>query len=402
MAALRRGTPEVLLVLLVVLTSASEPPSPEAEAAYVRSHLLLERAAALDTAAHASRAALEEARELLVSAVKLAPTTWQHHNLLGEVYLRQERWGEAAQAFLTTTQLDHNVASAFLKLGLALEHLPQQTQKAKEAKLIAARLNTDYADLDLETGLSLAPSRVSPLLTNGMVAAPPATHGLAVLIPYRDRAEHLRVLLPKLAASLEAGDRGAMDRIFVVEQANPKRWNKGMVYNAGFDYIWRRWGYECLCFHDVDFIPQNPAIRYGCVQQPTHLSSAPSQYGYKVPVRSLTTVLAWWWACAINAPLCLSAVVGCRCTVQYTSFVGGVLQMNSRDFRAVNGYSNRFWSWGKEDDDLYMRFVARNMTLSREEERAGRYECLDHKRDYSNVETNVELLIEQVSSSNST
>ena len=36
------------------------------------------------------------------------------------------------------------------------------------------------------------------------------------------------------------------------------------------------------------------------------------------------------------------------------------------------------------------------MTLARELESHGRYECLDHDRDYSNVEKNVELLIEQV------
>ena len=354
--------------------------SPGAEAAYVRGKELF--AQAVGDGGGQAQQLLNEARDQLLTATQLAPDIWQHHNALGEVYLRQQRWEAAAQEFLTTTQLNNKVASAFLKLGLvrsrnnsyalvsprglyartsppthahiqfthftfqALEKLPQHAEKATEAKLIAARLNTDYADLDERTGESLAPARITLLrasadpasdLPSTLVEMPPASPGLAVIIPYRHRDQHLRALLPRLTAALYSAPdlkRGKF-RIFVVEQANEKRWNKGMVYNAGFDYIHKRWGYECICFHDVDFLPPSlegggAAIpHYGCVRQPTHLSSAPSQYGYKVP---------------------------------YSAFFGGVLQMSARDFLAVNGYSNRFWGWGKEDDDLYMRFVASTPT----------------------------------------
>ena len=46
---------------------------------------------------------------------------------------------------------------------------------------------------------------------------------------------------------------------FVVEQGNAKEWNKGIVYNAGFDHVRRRYGAECFAFHDVDFIPKRAA-----------------------------------------------------------------------------------------------------------------------------------------------
>lgn len=36
----------------------------------------------------------------------------------------------------------------------------------------------------------------------------------------------------------------------------------------------------------------------------------------------------------------------------YKEIVGGVLAMSMDDFRAVNGYSNMYWAWGGEDDDM--------------------------------------------------
>ena len=40
--------------------------------------------------------------------------------------------------------------------------------------------------------------------------------------------------------------------------------------------------------------------------------------------------------------------------------------------------------------------LAKNLSLSRETAERGRYECIDHERDYSSVTDNVELLMEQV------
>ena len=198
---------------------------------------------------------------MAAAAVELDPSRWQHHNLLGEVYLQQQNWDGAAQEFLATTQLDNQVASAFLKLGYALSKLVGYQDKALEARLIAARLNTDFADLDDDWN-SRALSRIQPIERKGasvMVEPPPLAPPLAIVIPYRDRAEHLEVLVPALSQVLDRQERqrrrptslkienGSSSeaavapesryRIFVVEQANDKRWNKGIVYNAGFHHI---------------------------------------------------------------------------------------------------------------------------------------------------------------------
>eukprot|EP01052_Picozoa_sp_SAG31_P077173 SAG31_NODE_36514_length_312_cov_1.446009_1_plen_84_part_01 len=84
--------------------------------------------------------------------------------------------------------------------------------------------------------------------------------------------------------------------------------------------------------------------------------------------------------------------------------------MSARDYISINGYSNRFWGcevvlyidlcrlietnffrWGKEDDDLYHRIVTAGLSLSREIPARGRFTCLDHPRDYSNVDVRFSL-----------
>ena len=97
-------------------------------------------------------------------------------------------------------------------------------------------------------------------------------------------------------------------------------------------------------FHDVDFIPQNDDIHYGCVTIPTHLSAAPSQY------------TQYHYDESDQEAQQQQQVAG----VPYASFFGGVLQMSARNFVDMNGYSNRYWLWGKEDDDLYTRLLQSN------------------------------------------
>ena len=36
---------------------------------------------------------------------------------------------------------------------------------------------------------------------------------------------------------------------------------------------------------------------------------------------------------------------------------GGVAAMKTEHFRLVNGFSNKFFGWGGEDDDLYNRLI---------------------------------------------
>ena len=36
-------------------------------------------------------------------------------------------------------------------------------------------------------------------------------------------------------------------------------------------------------------------------------------------------------------------------------FFGAVISIRREQFEAVNGYDNRYWGWGQEDEDLFLR-----------------------------------------------
>ena len=60
---------------------------------------------------------------------------------------------------------------------------------------------------------------------------------------------------------------------------------------------------------------------------------------------------------------------------------GGVVALSTRDFALVNGYSNGFWGWGAEDDDLYRRVTSHNFTVTRPKPlQKARYTALSHSR----------------------
>jgi len=164
---------------------------------------------------------------------------------------------------------------------------------------------------------------------------------LVVVVPYRDRAANLARLVPALHAHLAGSDY----LIAVVEQAGDGVFNKGRLLNAGFDRHRREDAY--FCFHDVDLLPEGAACDYSFPSTPTHVSKHCSQFNYAVP---------------------------------YAGIFGGVVLFNQRDFVAVNGYSNEYWGWGCEDDDIARRIARRKMAIARRE---GRYTSLPHSRGWN-------------------
>jgi hypothetical protein len=64
----------------------------------------------------------------------------------------------------------------------------------------------------------------------------------------------------------------------------------------------------------------------------------------------------------------------------------GVTALSANDFQRINGYSNSFWGWGGEDDQLYQRVKSQNLNVTRafDQERSlihlARYKTLSHKK----------------------
>ena len=46
-------------------------------------------------------------------------------------------------------------------------------------------------------------------------------------------------------------------------------------------------------------------------------------------------------------------------------FFGAVTAFAASDFQRINGFSNSFWGWGGEDDQLYMRVLSEKLAPTR-------------------------------------
>jgi hypothetical protein len=161
----------------------------------------------------------------------------------------------------------------------------------------------------------------------------------ALIVPYRNRQHNVVHLILHLLWYL---DPYSFD-IIVVEQADSLLFNRGSLLNAGFRMARARHEYSHYAFHDVDLIPQQ--ADYSFPQCPTHLSAAVGQFLYEIP---------------------------------YQHCFGGVVLFNQDDFETVNGFSNNYWGWGREDYDLYCRCERAGLRIER---RAGRFISLPHSVD---------------------
>ena len=57
----------------------------------------------------------------------------------------------------------------------------------------------------------------------------------------------------------------------------------------------------------------------------------------------------------------------------YENIFGGVVSLTREQFEDVNGFSNQFWGWGGEDDDMNSRIKKRRLKVSRYSEEIARY-----------------------------
>jgi len=166
---------------------------------------------------------------------------------------------------------------------------------------------------------------------------------VAIVIPFRNRYQHLPVLLRQLVPILYR--QRLHHRIFVVEQDDTSDFNRGKLMNVGYAEALKQFPYTCFVFHDVDLIPENDHIDYGCTRSPMHLSVAIDKFNYRLP---------------------------------YTSIFGGIEMFSTQDYRTVNGFSNIFYSWGGEDDVLSSRLIHHKMKIHRQSVKTARYTMLRH------------------------
>jgi len=145
---------------------------------------------------------------------------------------------------------------------------------------------------------------------------------LAIIVPYR--GSDLSTMLPSFCARMNtphSGCAGGNTRVLIVNQSDSLPFNRGALANAGFELLQR-------AGQSPDYIAVHDADRFPTSTDPSCATST-SQY-YTFP--------------------------GARPRVLHpSSYTGGVLLVASATYRAINGFSNEFWGWGHEDNELFGR-----------------------------------------------
>lgn len=163
---------------------------------------------------------------------------------------------------------------------------------------------------------------------------------MTLIVPYRHREENLKVFLPYMKNYL---DKQKIDyEIIIVEQTNSLPFNKSKLMNIGAKNA--REDSEYFVFHDVDLLPENIDYRYcNYTQKLFYEIKHDNESDYK---KYKQTVL------------------------------GGAILVPKDIFYNINGYSNNYWQWGREDDDFFIRHILKGHVVLYDED--GKFKALEH------------------------
>ena len=150
------------------------------------------------------------------------------------------------------------------------------------------------------------------------------SHKLGICIPYRNRKEHLEKLVPHLSEYLTK--QGIEHKFYVGHQVDDKLFNRGAMKNIAAQYAFND-GCDYIAWHDVDMLTFG---EHGQI-------NADYSYPEDVPVHIATKLSKYSYG------------------LGYDQYFGGVVLFTKEQAENINGYSNDYWDWGQEDDDLFWR-----------------------------------------------
>jgi hypothetical protein len=159
------------------------------------------------------------------------------------------------------------------------------------------------------------------------------SHKLGICIPYRNRKEHIERLIPHLSEYLTK--HGIEHKFYVGHQVDDKLFNRGGMKNIAAHYAFED-GCDYVAWHDVDMLVEDKddiICDYSYPEKtPIHIATRLSKYNYGLG---------------------------------YDQYFGGVVLFTKEQAYQTNGYSNDYWDWGQEDDDLFYRCFFENYTTGR-------------------------------------
>jgi hypothetical protein len=178
----------------------------------------------------------------------------------------------------------------------------------------------------------------------------------SIVISYRNREEHLSILLPRLK---EIFDNKSYE-IIIAEQDNDEKFQKNSLYNIA---IQKATG-DIFIFHDVDYYPGDNVSYYTTSDTPLY------------PVRNLIFLNQEGAERDFN-----DIPEGYRNFHQNVGdHSGGVFVLHRELFYKMNGLNPYYKGWGKEDDDTRDRLRLLGYDWKRNQE--GLFYGLYHIHNY--------------------
>ncbi|XP_074850583.1 beta-1,4-galactosyltransferase 1 isoform X3 [Carettochelys insculpta] len=213
--------------------------------------------------------------------------------------------------------------------------------------------------------------KINPEVRGGGRYAPKdckALQKVAIIIPFRNREEHLKYWLYYLHPILQ---RQQLDYgVYVINQDGEETFNRAKLLNIGFEEASKEYDYDCFVFSDVDLIPMDDRNIYKCYSQPRHLSVSMDKFGFREMY--------------CGRPLPGSCRKPREGSLPYNQYFGGVSALSKEQFLKINGFPNDYWGWGGEDDDIYNRLIFKGMRISRPDAVIGKCRMIRHARDQKN------------------
>ena len=149
---------------------------------------------------------------------------------------------------------------------------------------------------------------------------------LGVCVPYRNREEHLNTFVPRVGKHLK--EQGIDFQMYFCHQVDDKLFNRGATKNIAAKHAFEE-GCDYIVWHDIDMIPEGDTDYSYPKDNPIHLATQISQMDYRL---------------------------------KYHEYFGGAVLFTKEQVEATNGYSNDYWDWGMEDDDLFWRCHLEGLT----------------------------------------
>nr|XP_019936126.1 PREDICTED: beta-1,4-galactosyltransferase 6-like [Paralichthys olivaceus] len=207
---------------------------------------------------------------------------------------------------------------------------------------------------------------------------------VAILIPFRNRHEHLPILFQHLIPMLQ---RQRLQFAFYVIEQPPTNSRNSDHFTLPLSLP----PSTPLLTHSPDYATSptpksglyiTASQRVPVLWKTSFLVPVPKK-GHPVTLNNYRPIALTSHIMKVMERLVLAHLRPLVCSSQdpllpYREFFGGVSGLTVDQFRKINGFPNAFWGWGGEDDDLWNRVHYSGLNVTRPDGEIGKYKSIPH------------------------